>query len=245
MPACRKFFRAPLCRALPIALTVLAACERGSAAPPTDPGTSNAPPIVLTSASNSVFMPRGWNALVSLLVGRRSDFTNPVALTIDGLPRGMTAVFATPTVPANVSSTQLSLEADSSVAFGTFPLTVRATSGNVTTSTTLSVSVPRPSFQLTATSAITATIGAFAPASAGLVVQRDYFYRGRLTFSVTDVPAGVTAGSTFVIPSESSTGSVLFVPNESATPGTYRVTVHMIGPDVDERTASVQLTIAR
>jgi hypothetical protein len=228
-----------------VLLALLAACERGSAAPPTDPGNTSAPAIVLTSGTSNVVAPREWNSLITISVGRRADFVNPITLTVEGLPAGVTGAFALSTVPSNVSSTKLNLETASTAAFGTYPVVIRATSGAESATTTVSVNVPRPSFQLSATSAVSTTIGAALPGVATLTVVRDYFYRGTLTFAFSDVPSGVIVGTNFRIAPDESAASIAFRAGATAIPGSYLLTVRATGPDVDERVATVQLTIAR
>jgi hypothetical protein len=230
---------------LGLCLVLLAACERGSSAAPTDPGTDGTPAFVLTSATPSVTTPRGWNGIVNLSVGRRAGFTSEITLTAEGLPRGMTGAFGLSAVPATVSSTKLNLETDSSAAYGTYPVVIRATAGTVSTTTTVNVSVPRPSFQLSATPQVTTVIGAALAGTATLTALRDYFYRDELTFTMSDVPAGLVVGTNYKIAPGESSAIIAFRAGATAVPGSYLITIRANGPDVDERVATVQLTINR
>jgi hypothetical protein len=226
-------------------MLVLAACERGSSAPPTDPGDNAGPAFTLSSGNASVVTPRGWNAIVNLTVARQANFNGALVLTVEGLPKGVTGAFSSPTVPASVASAKLNLEADSTVAFGTYPVVIRGASGNTTATTTVSVSVPRPSFQLSSTNAVSVVAGSAIPATIAVGATREYFYRGTITFTVSDVPAGVEVGSLYRIgPDENNTGLFLRV-GASAVPGSYVITIRAQGPDADDRVTTTNVTITR
>ncbi len=126
----------------------LLACESGESAPPTEP-PGKPDGIELTVSRAVVATPRTWNALVDVGVVRTGKFSGPIDLSIEGLPPGVSGSFTTRTLSPMAAGTRVDIEVDSTAAYGTYPLTVRASGAGVTTSTaTISLVVPRPSFAL-------------------------------------------------------------------------------------------------
>ena len=224
---------------------LLTGCEWGSSAPPTDPGPDpNAPAFSVLPSATAISAPRGWNAIVNFSVARRADYMQAVTLAPEGLPPGVTASFTTPTLPATSSATRLDLEVDSLAAPGTFAFAVRVTGANATPSVTnLSITVPRPSFSIIAPASVSAPASSGFGSSVNFWLYRENSFRGAVTFTVTGAPAGVTIGSTFTIRSDRDIGGFVVSPGLTAVPGVYPLTLRVSGPEAEDRTASVTLTI--
>ncbi|MFZ1084266.1 MAG: cellulose binding domain-containing protein [Terracidiphilus sp.] len=109
-----------------IALTVVASAP--------DTFTLTASPAVLS-------ITEGSSGSVTITPTESACFAGTVTLAVSGLPSGVTATFsANPTTGSSV----MTLKATSSVAVGTYNITITGTSGALTVSTTLSLTVTPP-----------------------------------------------------------------------------------------------------
>jgi subtilase family serine protease len=122
------------------------------------------------------------------------DFSGSVNLSVSGLPSGVTASFspnpATVTSP-NVAASTLTVTVGSSVPAGTTPITITGTSGSHTVTSTLNLIVQKPTFTLS--TPVTVDMGQGTSTSTYVDVIPQYGFTGNVTFSVTGLPAGVTA----------------------------------------------------
>ncbi|MDP3457038.1 MAG: RHS repeat-associated core domain-containing protein [Methyloversatilis sp.] len=120
-------------------------------------GTATGPTFTVQQAQdasllvtpNGVRLLRGSEATVSLSIGNQGaqPYTGSMALRVSGLPSGVTAQFDPQTLPAERTGT-LRLQSSTSVSPGVYSLIVtgmgNATSGRITRTATLSVTVPDP-----------------------------------------------------------------------------------------------------
>lgn len=84
----------------------------------------------------SIAVTSGAAAVTSTIsIGYEAPFTGPVALTVSGMPTGMTATLAPEATSAG--SSVLTVQATAGTATGTFPLTVRGTGSGVADQTTV------------------------------------------------------------------------------------------------------------
>jgi len=84
----------------------------------------------------SIAVTSGAAAVTSTInIGYEAPFAGPVALTVTGMPTGMTASLAPEATSAG--SSVLTVQASASTATGTFPLTVRGTGSGVADQTTV------------------------------------------------------------------------------------------------------------
>lgn len=103
----------------------------------------------LLATPDSVRLLRGSEATVALSIANQGaqPYTGSMALRLSGLPTGMTAQFDPQTLPGDRSGT-LRLQATTGVSPGVYTLVVtgagNATSGRITRTATLSVTVPDP-----------------------------------------------------------------------------------------------------
>ncbi len=101
-------------------------------------GSTTTPGFTLTSSASAVTLTPGGNASDTITVADVGGFSGNVTLAIAGLPAGVTAAFATnPTS----SSSLLTLTAGNTAAAGTANLTVTGTSGALTSTTHLALTV--------------------------------------------------------------------------------------------------------
>ncbi|MFN7942727.1 MAG: Ig-like domain-containing protein [Thermoanaerobaculia bacterium] len=108
------------------------------------PAASSNPDFSVAAAPGSVSIAQGGNGSSTITVGSTNSFNAAVALSVTGLPSGVSGSFAPASVtpPANGSATStLTLSATASATLGTFSLTVTGTSGATTHSTSVSLTV--------------------------------------------------------------------------------------------------------
>lgn len=154
-----------------------------------------------------------------------NGFTGFVSLVLSGQPTGSTVWFS-PNPIAGAGSSTLSLATLVSTPPGDYTLTITGTSGAITHSqaVSLSVSEPQPDFTLTASPSTrsaapgTSTTYSVSTASVG-------GFTGSVGLNATGLPAGVTAtfNPTTVSPGSGSTLSVSV--GSAVAPGTYQLTV--------------------
>jgi hypothetical protein len=183
----------------------------------------------------------GSNAAYTVTVSAVNGFSGSVGLAVTGLPAGVTAAFAPSSVTGSGSSI-MTLTTTSATAAGNYPLTITGTSGGVsrTASVTLTVTVT-PDFSVSASPASQTVIsGGSAPYT--ITVSPINGFSGTVGFSVSGLPAGAAAAfsPTSVTGSGSST---LTVTTTTATPaGSYPLTVTGTSGSLS-RTANTTLVV--
>ena len=115
-----------------ILVLVLAACQPGQVVPP---GFS-------LSLSGGLSIESGNSAQTTVNLAREGGFSDPVSLSVEGLPAGVTASFSE--TPLAGSSSQLTLNVSPSVAVGAYAMTVRGEAGSLSDTASLSLTVTEP-----------------------------------------------------------------------------------------------------
>jgi hypothetical protein len=106
--------------------------------------TTAQPNFTIGAAPSSVVVTQGGNGTSTVTITSQNSFSAATTLSASGLPSGVTAAFsANPvTPPANGSATStLTLTASATATIGTATVTVTGTSGSITHSTTISLTV--------------------------------------------------------------------------------------------------------
>lgn len=182
--------------------------------------TQGSPSFTLAAAPATVSVDRGAAATATVTLSATGGFTGAVALTATGLPTGVTAAFS----PASAtSSSAVTFTAAATAPAGQSVVTIVGTSGSLTKSTTLTVTVNptggTPGFSLSATPATVSVVrGASASTSVSLTALGGFTGSAALTasglpsgVSVAFVPSSVTAGTpstaTFTASSAAATGT--------------------------------------
>jgi subtilase family serine protease len=173
-----------------------------------------------------------------------NSFSGTVTLTATGLPTGVTATTTTgtPSTPPTIT-----LIADNTSTMSTYSVTLTGTSGSLSHTALLPVTVMKRSaddFTITAT-AVSANQGASGgstitvTAGAGLV--------GGIALSVGNLPIGVTASfSSSSTPPDTTTPTNITLtlsPSAAVTPNTYALTVTGTSPGNIVHTVTVPLTV--
>jgi subtilase family serine protease len=163
--------------------------------------TAAATPNFTTTASpTSVTVKQGASGTSSITIASQNAFSSAVTLSATGLPSGVTASFGTnPVTPAaNGSATStLTLTASSAAATGTATVTITGTSGSLTHSTTISLTV-NPATTGTATFTMSLSPASFtvddgATVSTTLTLTSVNGFNAAVTLGVNEFPSGVTA----------------------------------------------------
>jgi aryl-phospho-beta-D-glucosidase BglC (GH1 family) len=192
------------------------------------------------SAPTSASVTRGASATASISISR-TNFTSAVALSVSGLPSGVSASF-NPSSTTGTSST-LTFTASSTATTGTSVVTVTGSANGLSRTASISLtvnSVPTSTFALSAPTA--ATVAAGQSASATISITRTNF-TSAVAFTTSALPAGVTASYN----PQSATGNssiVTFTASSSAAAGTTSVTITGTGgsPAIT-RTVVIALTV--
>lgn len=187
-------------------------------------------------SSYNVSMGQGTTGTSTIYVSDLYGFTGSVNLVASGLPSGVTASFSPN--PVTGSST-LTLIASSSAPIGQSTVTVTGTSGALSATTTFTLSIFTPTFTISGSSSV--SVGQGSSGSAYVYVSPQYGFTGSVTFSVTGLPAGVTA---LWSPNPSTSSSNLtLVASSSAKAGQYALTIAGVS-GLQSATTNLMLTVA-
>jgi uncharacterized membrane protein len=185
---------------------------------------SNPAPSVVQSASTT-------NAIA---ITRKAGFSSYVALTVSGLPNGVTGTFS----PASAySSSNLTFAATSSAPLGTYPLIVTGTVGTWSATTAISLTVnPAPSFTLASAQSTLSIVQGTKGTSVFTLTPLNGFNK-TATLAIGGLPTGVTAS--FSPSSIGTTSTLTLTASTTAALGSATVTV-----TATSGTISAQATIA-
>jgi hypothetical protein len=162
---------------------------------------------------------------VTVVPGSVSDPS--VALSLSGLPSGITYSFSPATVSGAGTST-LTITASITAPSGTYSLNITGTSGGVTYTNPLSllVNAPNANFAITPTSAVVTSVGGDS-ANFPLALTPINNYVGTVNLSViAGLPAGATATfSSPVVTTKSPTSTLTVLTAGTTPPGAYSLTI--------------------
>jgi cellulose 1,4-beta-cellobiosidase len=206
---------------------------------PSIPTGAAAPDFALSAAPSSLTVNQGASASGSLTITPTGGFNGPVALSASGLPSGVTATFD-PTATATTSS--LALAAAASAQTGTFAVTISGTSGSLTHTASLSLTVNSQgaaSFALSATPR-SLSVDRGSSASATVAVIGAGGFSGSVALTASGLPGGVSA--LFSPASTASTSTLTFSASQSAVGQTAIVTIAGASGALSQAT-TLQLTV--
>ncbi|MGC2298980.1 MAG: protease pro-enzyme activation domain-containing protein, partial [Acidobacteriaceae bacterium] len=181
-------------------------------------------PTFTLDSGGSVNMGEGTSGTSYVYIYPQYGFSGNVSLSLSGLPSGVTATLSPNPIALSsgtyeVSST-LTFTASSSATVGNSTVTIKATSGNITQTTTLALSVNAPTFSIYAGSV---NVGQGTSATSYVDINDQYGFTGSVKLSVSGLPAGVT--STFS-PNPSAGNSTLTLTASASAPlGTSTATI--------------------
>ena len=179
-----------------------------------------APSFTLNTAGTVIFG-QGSSTSTYVNVSGQYGFNGNVAMSVSGLPSGVTAIWGPN--PTNYS-TELYLYASNSAMPGQYPVTITGTSGSLTETTPLTLTVATPTF--TIPSLGTLTMGTGSTNYEYVNIQRLYGFTGNVALSVSGLPGGVTASFNPNPMTSANFSSYMSLQASAATvPGQYTVTL--------------------
>lgn len=219
-----------------IAAAMLAACSGGD-----DGGTEPTPTIDIALSNAALTIVQGTNQTTTVTLTRSGGFTGDVAITVEGLPTGVTAAAAPATLGASVTSSVVTFTASATAAAGPATATIRAAGNGVTAKTaTVALTInAAPSYSLAAAAASVAQGG---NGNSNITITRTGGFAGAVTLAAEGLPTGVTAA--FAPNNTTTNGSVLTLSAAAnATVGAATVTVRGTATGQTDKTTTFQLTV--
>ena len=225
--------------------------------------TTTPTPALHLSAPSTASLAAGGSATVTATVTISGGFNSSVALSIAGLPAGLTYTSSpSSTVAAPGSgSVMLTLKAASTLAAGTFNVTISATGGGLTQNAPLAVTITPPAgqpvFSLSATSASFAAAGGMGSVNVTATPATATWTASSHATWITIIAGASGTGSqtvTFSVASNTTPSSrsgtltiagITFTVNQSAPAAcTYQVAVGAITTTAQGYAGSVSVTTA-
>jgi hypothetical protein len=194
------------------------------------------PPAFSLSASPSVLnvLVGGPSQQLAIVVTpTTSGLTDPIVLSVQGLPAGLLASFQTnPLIPNGLQpvTTNLVFTAPPTTFPTTATLTISATAAGITTSTTVSLTLqPQGDYSLTADQTVLSFTGAGESKTVTLTITPQNGFRSNINLTTLNLPTGFTASfspsNLQVQQSTPITVILSIVAGQNIQPGTYSVSV--------------------
>src|SRR5581483_2655885 len=200
------------------------------------------PDFSLTISPSSQSVQAGTRTNYTATVTAMNGFSGAANLSVSGLPSGATASF-NPAAIQTSGTSQLTVATAGSLAPGSYPFTLTATSGSLTHSVSLTLVVSAAADFSIAVSPATQSVqpGSSVNYTATLTAQNGYASATNLTLS------GLPTGATASFNPQSLTGSgnsQLTITTASSTPvGTYPITITASGSSLSHA-AKATLTVS-
>ncbi|MGC2637195.1 MAG: protease pro-enzyme activation domain-containing protein [Acidobacteriaceae bacterium] len=203
-------------------------------------GTSTQPGFSLSASPGSVSVVAGNSGNSTITSTVTGGFDSAVTLSASGQPSGVTVSFSPTSITGSGSST-MAMAVASTVAAGTYTITVKGTSGTTTESTTVALTVTTAgtgSFTLS----VSPTSGYLDRGQSGyavVTVTASGGFDSAVTFTATGVPSGVTYSFSPSSVTGSGTTDFNLTVSRSAPTGTSTITIKGAGGG---KSASTTLT---
>jgi len=202
--------------------------------------------FTLTPSVSSVTLATGNSTVITLTTAAQYGFKSAVALSVSGLPKGITARFAPNSIPSpGNGNSKLTLAAASGAAAGTYNLTITAKGGGVTQTQRFSLTVVVPSFAFTL-GASKASVGAGGSIPITVSTAALTGFKSAVALSVSGLPRGVTASfaPTGIAAPGNGSSKLTLKAASSTVASTYNLTAKGTGGGVT-KTQPFSLTVAR
>ncbi len=181
------------------------------------------PGFSLKASTPSLSVLQGQSVADTVTVTDSGGFSGSVALTatgVFGLPSGVTAAFSPS--PATGSSA-MTLTASSSAVAGTYTITINGTSGTISASTSVSLTVSTAGNITLASSPSTLEILPGSSSTDTITITDISPFSGNVFLTASGLPAGLSAS--FNTNSATTSGVLTLAASTSTVAGTYTVTV--------------------
>jgi uncharacterized membrane protein len=203
------------------------------------------PPFTIRLSPATGTVAAGGDISTQVSLAPATGYTGTAALTVSGLPPGVTVDLTSDTVGVSSPST-ITFHNPAGSPAGRFPITVTATDKaaavTVQTATYQLTVAPAGNFKI-ALSPTSGTIAPGASTSTSVHLTPLNGFSGTAALSTTGVPAGVTATFTPGTISARSPATLTLLAAPNCRPGTYNVTV-VASASGGGWTATYQLTVA-
>jgi hypothetical protein len=229
------------------AATLGAACSGGSGGANTTTPTPT-PTIAFSASVSSLDLTQGATANVSVTITRSGGFAGDVAVTVEGLPSGVTS--SPLTIPSANTSGTVTLTAAATAPVVAANLTLRASGAGVTSATAAVALNVRAAASVAVTFAppsLTIVQGATVNVSATIV--RAGGFTGPVTLTVAGAPAGLTVVITQTASTHqtatvtSSNANIAFTASTALAVGTYPITISASGTGVATSSVNFATTV--
>jgi len=186
--------------------------------------TSSSPTFSLSATSVSILQGSSGTSTVTSTVA--DGFNSAVALSVSGLPTGVTGTFSPTSITGSGSST-LSLTVASTTAAGSYTITVTGTSPSLTKTTTFTLTVTTPvsgGYSLS----VSPTSGSLARGQSGyavVTVTATGGFNSAVALSATGIPTGVTGSFSPTSVTGSGTSDFTLTVARNAPTGTHAITI--------------------
>ncbi len=194
----------------------------------------------------SVNVAAGGSTTAAATITRGGGFGGVATLTATGAPAGVTVALTPAAIAAGATTGQVNVSVGAAVAPGTYPIVIHAAGSGVATATAALSVVVLPGavhgFTLAAAPASLATPAGGVTQTSIITISRQAPFASTVFFSITGMPAGVTAS---LSPSSATgTSSTLSVSVGAGTVnGTYSLVVRGTGIGVSVETTTVGVTV--
>jgi subtilase family serine protease len=185
---------------------------------------ATSPNYSLSATSVSILQGSSGSSTVTSTVV--DGFDSAVALSVSGLPTGVTGTFNPTSITGSGTST-LSLTVASTTAAGSYTVTVKGVGGGITQTTTLTLTVTTPvtgGFSLS----VSPTSGSLARGQSGyavVTVTATGGFDSAVALSATGIPSGVTGSFSPTSVTGSGTSDFTLTVARNAPTGTHVITI--------------------
>jgi len=204
-------------------------------------GVATTPSFTIASSASNISIAQGGSTTDTITVTDVNGFAGAVTLAasgVYGLPSGVTAAFSPN--PATGTSV-LTLTAGSSAIAGSYTINITGTSGSLTSSVNVGLTVKTAGSFTLAPSPTTLQILPGSTATDTLAITDISPFSGTVALAASGLPSGVTA--TFNTNSASLSGVLTLTASSTATAGAYNITITGTSGTLVE-TTTVALTVA-
>ena len=178
------------------------------------------PNFTLSASPASLAVVQGSSGFSSISVAPQNGFAGNVTFSATGLPSGVTASFTSNPDP---TSTTLTLSAGATAAIGMFAVTVIGTSGNITSQTTISLTVnPAGNYTLSAAPS-TVSITQGTSGASTITINPLNGFASSVSLTASGLPSGVTGS--FNPTNTTGTSTLTLTASLTAATGTFTVTI--------------------
>jgi kumamolisin len=203
------------------------------------------PPVAgfsLSASPSSVSVASGNAGSSTITSAVSGGFNTPVVLSASGQPAGVTVGFS-PTSITGAGTSAMSITVGSTVAAGTYPITVTGTAGSTvhTTSVTLTVTGTTPGYSLSA-SPTSLTIARSSSGHSTITVTGTGGFSGAVSLSASGQGSRVNVSFSPSSVSGSGSSTMTVTVNRRATTGTRTITITGTS-GTTSHTTSVTLTV--